>query len=169
MTGLIFLAAFAALIVLLIWLGGLLTRWLPISSNWKASLRVLIVVGVFPLMVVDEIIGKQQFEVLCEANGIESADVSKARGKRVILEVGEKRMIHAGIIPGAVEEWHYRDADDGAILIAHRNYHAFGGWLMRHTPLSMGWPRPMLFPVSCSIDYVARDAIFSNNNITLIN
>ncbi|MDA8447275.1 hypothetical protein [Paracidovorax valerianellae] len=53
---------------------------------------------------VDEVLGKYQFEALCNANGIESADVSKAQGKRVALEVGIGRPLDGTIMPGTVED-----------------------------------------------------------------
>ena len=169
MAGLILLVALIAFLTLVIWLSGLLTQWLPLSSNGKALLRVVIVVGVFPLMLVDEIIGKHQFEALCKANGIESADVSKARGRQVRLEVGERHPLESKVMPGAVENWSYKDADTGEVLIHHKSFYAYGGWIMRYTPLSMGSRHPMLFQGGCNIDYSARNIIFSKNDISLIN
>ena len=118
---------------------------------------------------VDELIGKYQFESLCKANGIESADVSKARGRRVKLYSGVSQPLGGTIMPGTIEERVYRDADIGEVLIRHMDYYAFGGWLMRYTPLSMGSHHPMLFGGGCVVNYVTRDAIFSKNNISLIN
>lgn len=169
MAGLILLVALIVLIALLVWLSGLLTRWLPLSDNWKALLRMLIVLGAFPMMIADEIIGKYQFEALCKANGVESADVSKARGKRVILETGAQSLVQGVIMPGIVKDLFYKDADSNEVLIHHKDYFAFGGWLMRYTPLSMGSQHPMLFSGGCFTNYVKRDAIFSQHHIFLIN
>lgn len=54
---------------------------------------------------VDEIIGKFQFEALCKANGIESADVSRARGKRVKVEYGERTFVEGAIMPIKTPFW----------------------------------------------------------------
>jgi hypothetical protein len=118
---------------------------------------------------VDEVIGKYQFEALCKANGIESADVSKARGKRVKLEVGTSHPLNGAIMPGTVEDWFYKNADSNEIVIQHMSYFAFGGWLMRYTPVSMGSHHPMLFPGGCTKNYLDMNLIFSKNNITLVN
>lgn len=169
MAGLILLAALAVLIALLVFLSRLATQSLAISAKAKTALRWLIVVGAFPLMVADEVVGMYQFNALCKANGIESADVSKARGRRVKLEVDARSPLKGMIMPGTVEDWFYKDAVSNEIVIHHKDYYAFGGWLMRYTPLSMGSHHPMLFSGGCIDDYVARDAIFSQNNISLVN
>jgi hypothetical protein len=139
------------------------------SGRWRPLVRIAIVVGVFPLMVVDEIIGKYQFEALCKGSGIENVDVSKARGKRVKLEVVESKLLKWTMVPIKERERLYKDADTGEVLIYHKRYVSSGGWLMRYTPLSMGWPRPILFYGSCGDNYSASKNIFSINNITLIN
>ena len=41
--------------------------------------RLTIVMGAFPLMLADEIIGAIQYEYLCKRYGISSADLSKAK------------------------------------------------------------------------------------------
>ena len=168
MIGLTFFATLIAFVALLIWLSGLLTRKMRPGVR-KVLLRAVMVVGVFPLMVADEIIGKYQFEALCRANGIESADVSKARGKTVKREVGEPRSSKWTAVPIKEWDWFYKDVDTGEILIHHKAYWAYGGWVMRYTPLSMGWPRPMLFEGSCAHDYSVRNNVFSINDITYIN
>lgn len=169
MAGLILLAALAALIGLLVWLSGLITRRLPLSSNSKTWLRVAIVVGAFPLMLIDEIVGKYQFQALCKANGIESADVSKARGKNVRLEISENTKLQGLMTPGIVDDRFYRDIDTNEILIHHKSYYSYGGLIMRLTPLSMGSSHPMLFPGGCGAESTIIDSIFRANNILIIN
>jgi len=168
MTGLIFFAALVALIAMLIWLSGLLTRWLPLSTNWRANLRVLIVVGAFPLMVVDEIIGKYQFEALCKANGIEAADFSNARSLRVRLEVSRPVEVVESIIPIDVYELSVISADSNERVVSYKDYYAYGGWLMRHTPLNMGSARPMLFDGSCPQNRRLRPEIFEKFGVSLV-
>ena len=169
MAGLILLAALAVLIALLIWLSGLVTKRLPIPAGWKVLLRVVIVVGAFPLTVADEIIGKQQFENLCRVNGIERADLSIARGKRVVSEYGVRKSVQRTVLPIWEFDVLFRNVENNEVLIRYKNYHAMGGWLTRNTPLSMGGARPILFAGSCTVDYAIRDAIFRQNNVLLVN
>jgi hypothetical protein len=168
MSGLIFLAALAFCIWGCVWLAKSLGNLVP-NPALRTTTQVVIFIALLASPFVDELIGKNQFEALCKANGIESADVSKARGKRVKLEIGASQPLVSTIMPGRLEERVYRDADSGEVVIQHKDYYAFGGWLMRYTPLSMGSHHPMLFPGGCPIDYSDRNAIFIKNSITLIN
>ena len=167
MAGLIFLAALVIALCLCFWLSKTIGNLIP-----NATLRSIVQVGLFVALLaapfVDELIGKRQFEALCKANGIESADVSRARGRRVKLEVGESQPIKGTIVPGTVTDMFYKSADNNEILIQHKQYGADGGWLMRYTPLSMGSHHPMLFS-SCGFEYDIKKSIFAKNNITQIN
>lgn len=168
MAGLIFLAALAALVALLVWLSGLLTRGLRGSQDRRFMVRVLIVLGAFPLMLADEIIGKYQFEELCKINGIMNADVSLARGKRVNGEHGESRFISGTIMPIEESDVTFRDVENNELLIRYKNYYAFGGWLMRYTPLSMGSSHSMLFSGN-GCNPSDKQKIFDANQISQIN
>lgn len=118
-------------------------------------------------MVADEILGKSQFDALCKAHGIESADISRARGKHVKVEYGSREFVRGTIVPIEESEVFFRDAGNGEVVIRHKNYYAMGGWLMRHTPLSMGSSRPMLFGGS-TCDLRVEQAIFKANTITVL-
>lgn len=168
MAGLILLVALIAFLALIIWLSGLLTLWLPLSSNWKALLRVVIVVGVFPLMLIDEIIGKHQFEALCQSNGIESMDVSKIKGKSIRRESGVRYYLSGQIIPIKSSNEVLRDAQSSEILLKYNDYFAAGGWVMRHTPLGLGSSSPMLFDGN-GCGFWKKDQIFLKNQITQVN
>lgn len=168
MSGLILLLVLIACAWTGVWLVRFVGRTIP-NAKWKKPAMVGLSLLLLTAPFVDEVIGMYQFNALCKANGIEGADVSKARGKRVRLEVGSTRPLSGVIMPGAVEDWFYKDASSNEIVIQHKGYFAFGGWLMRYTPLSMGSRHPMLFSGGCPIDYVNRNAIFSANNITLVN
>lgn len=168
MAGLILLLA----LVVCAWAGASLVmfvgRKVP-NPKWKMPAMVLASALLIAAPFVDEVIGKYQFEALCKANGIESADVSQAKGKTVRLEVNASQPLNGTILPGTVEEWFYRDVNRNEVVIHHKGYFTSGGWLMRYTPLSMGSNHPMLFLGGCPVDYSNRDAIFSKNHITLVN
>lgn len=135
--------------------------------EWRGTAKVLIFVGLLATPILDEVIGMWQFKALCTANGIESADVSKARGKLVKIRVNyaERQPVRGTIMPIDAEDVLFEDADTGEILIQVKNYIARGGWLMRHTPISMGAPQPIFFGGS-TCDVRIEQAIFKANSIT---
>lgn len=145
MAGLILLTFLVVLIAFLVWLSGLLTRRLSAHANWKVFLRFVFVVGAFSLMVTDEIIGKQQFETLCKTRGVDSVDVSSARGKSVRRISGERLLLKNNAIPIKASHQVIIDESTKTKLLEYEDYYANGGWLMRYTWLSMGYSRPMLF------------------------
>lgn len=168
MSGLLFLLALAVCLAAGTWVVRFAGRMVS-EPKWKAPVMWGVALLLICAPFVDEVIGKYQFEALCKANGIESADVSKARGRRVRLEVGPSIALSGTAIPGTEKDWFYRDSESDEVVIHHKSYSATGGWLIRFTPLSMGLNRPMIFSGGCPIDYVDRDDIFLKNKITLIN
>lgn len=142
--------------------GGLIAK--PALSS-TATILTLAVCLCLPFA--DEVIGKYQFESLCKANGIESADVSKASGKKVKVEYGERRPLVGTIMPIKEGDVLFKDADSGEVLIKHKNYYALGGWLMRYTWLSMGSSQTMLFHGN-GCDQRPTSAIFQRNSITFL-
>jgi len=165
MSGLILLAVVVPLVGVLAWLA---TRIAGKAEKplMRAAIKWSVLLVLLTLPFVDEIIGKYQFEALCKANGNESADISRARGKRVKVEYGERRFVDGTIMPIKESDVRFKDADSGEVLIQHKNYYALGGWLMRFTSLSMGSPQPMLFGGS-TCDRRVEQAIFKANSITL--
>lgn len=164
MIGLFFLATVALWLAACLWLANRLGNLIP-AQRWRLPAKLAILLALLSAPFVDEVIGNRQFQALCKANGIESADVSKARGRKVKVEYGERKLVDGTVLPIKEDEVLFRDAESGEVLIRHKNYYASGGWLMRHTWLSMGSDDPMLFDGNC-IDFVARKAIFSENRIT---
>lgn len=145
MSGLILLAVVIPLVWGLIWLATRIASKVqqPLA---RAAIKWSVLLVLLTLPFIDEIIGKYQFEALCKANGIGSADVSRARGKKVKLEIGERKLLEGTVMPIKVEDWTYIDPGTSEILMRHKDYFALGGWLMRFTPIGMGSQHSMLFP-----------------------
>jgi hypothetical protein len=167
MGGLIFLTALGSGLWACMWVSAKLGN-LVSSSAWRTTAKT----GIFAVLLaspfIDEVIGKFQFESLCRANGIQSVDVSKARGKRVKAEYSERGLVGGTAMPIGVDVISVRNTDTSEVLFQYRNYYAFGGWLMRYTPLSMGSRHAMLFSGNgCGL--VLKQAIFDANQITQIN
>jgi hypothetical protein len=167
MGGLIFLAALAFCIWGCVWLAKNLSNLVP-NPALRGAVKAVIFIALLVSPFVDEVIGKSQFEALCKANGIESADVSKARGKRVKLEIGERHPLDGTIMQIRFADWLYKDIDSGEVFFQHKNYYAMGGWLMRYTPLSMGSDHPMLFAGN-GCNQILLQKILNAAQITVIN
>lgn len=166
MSGLILLFALG----LCFWLGGMLVRWVgqvvP-NPKWKGPVKVALGLALIASPFVDEVIGMYQFNALCKANGIESADVSKARGKRVVRDQTRFEQLHGQIMPMQFNNEIYRDAESGVILIKFKNYYADGGWAMRYL-LNFNGSSPILFSGNtCGVDLMTKN--FTANQITWIN
>ena len=167
MIGLTFFATLIAFVALLIWLSGLLTRKMRPGVR-KVLLRAVMVVGVFPLMVADEIIGKYQFEALCKTCGVESMDLSAAKGKHVKVEYGERNFVKWTAVPIRESNVNVYSAENNDLLFKYKDYYANGGWIMRYTPISLGYPSPMLFDGN-GCGFPLKRQIFRDNNIEQIN
>lgn len=165
MIGLLFLATVAAWLWASFWLSMKVGRLIA-KPALSSTATILILAASLCLPFADEVIGKYQFEALCKAKGIESADVSKARGKKVKVEYGERRLLGGTTMPIKESDVLFKDADSGEVLIHHKNYYALGGWLMRYTWLSMGSDHPMLFGGFC--DRRIEQEIFETNSITFL-
>ena len=136
------------------------------KSVWRTAAKVMIFLLLIALPFVDEVVGKYQFESLCTANGIESADVTKAKGKKVKVEYGERQLVHGTILPIKESDAFLKNADSGEVLIRYKNYYASGGWLMRYTWISLGTSQPMIFGGFC--DRRIEQEILRINDITFI-
>lgn len=167
MIGLLFLASIALAIGACVWIARSLGNLAP-SPRLRTPLGFVIFFVLLSLPFIDEVIGNYQFEALCKANGIESVDVSKARGKRVKLVSGEGKSIDGFIMPITEYPLIFKDDTNGETLFRYNTYHAHGGWLMRYTWLSMGSNHTMLFDGGCYNPQKLK-AILSENNINLIN
>jgi hypothetical protein len=157
-----------AVIAMLVILSRWATCWLPISDSGKALLRIAIVAMAFPLAIADEVIGKYQFESLCKRHGIDAADFSKARGRRVRVEHENRRPVPGTLLPMIQVKTVYLDAESGEVLAEYLNFGSWGGWLMRYLPLRMGTEKPMFFIGECSADSATLGAIFLKNRMTYV-
>jgi hypothetical protein len=165
MSGLILLAVVAFVLWAIVWVAKTLGNTAT-NPLLRSTLKWLIFFVLISLPFIDEVIGKYQLEALCKANGIESADVSKARGRSVKVEFGERKELDGTIMPMKESDVFFKDATDGDVLIHHKTYYAIGGWLMRYTWLNMGSAHPMLFGGFC--DRRLEQEIFKTNAITFL-
>lgn len=166
MIGLLFLTTIALWLFACVWLSTKVGN-LVADSRWQPPTKVFSLIALLSSPFLDEVIGKYQFEKLCKTNGIESADVSKAHGRKVKVEYGDRVPVRETILPIKESDVSFRDADTDEILIRHKNYYASGGWLMRYTWLSLGSNHTMLFDGS-TCDIRKEQKIFKANSITFL-
>ena len=104
----------AAVVGLWLWVCVRVTR--PFFSSeqirpWRGLMGVVLLVVLLVLPLADELVGKQQFEKLCNANGIEGANISEAKGRRVKVGYGERRPVEEGTVLSVLQsEVAYRDS-----------------------------------------------------------
>lgn len=139
------------------------------NPRWKTPVMLGLTVLLISAPFVDEVIGKYQFEALCKANGIESADVSRARGRRVRIhfDYEQDRSVPWQVLPTTETELRIKDEVTDDVLAQYKDYRTKGGWLMRYTPLSMGSPQSMLFGGS-TCDWSATMKVMQQNEMTWI-
>lgn len=159
MAGLILIFALVVIMMFLVGLSGSIVQRLPISKNAQRLGRLVIITGTFPILFADEIIGKHQFEKLCETNGVQSVNFSAAPGDRVKIHDSFKnwRKVSGTILPMDETDTTIMKADSNEVLAQYKNYRADGGWVMRYSALSMGAHGPLLFDGS-TCDWSATDA-----------
>jgi hypothetical protein len=166
MIGLFFFATLALWLVTCPWLAIKIGNRVP-NPRWRFPVKLAILFALLSAPFVDEVIGMQQFNALCKANGIESADLSKARGRKVKVGYSKRRPVGGTLVPIQESAVWFRDAESGEIVIEHMNYYARGGWLMRYTWLGMGHGTPMLFSGS-TCDLRKEQELFKRNQIVLL-
>lgn len=167
MSGIILLIIVTLFLRVLWWLAEKITNLTP-NLAWRLPIKISTFIILIILLFIDEIIGKHQFETLCKNNGIQSADVSKAIGKKVFANYSERTLLTGTIVPIRVSEDIFKDENNQEILIKSKDYYATGGLVMRYTPLGMGWKQPILFEGS-TCGFSIKEQIFSKNNIIQIN
>src|SRR5262245_505478 len=115
MLGLLMLCTAGALIGIPIFFAAFFTRRIE-SRMARAGVRAILVTMTVVGLIGDELIGKVQLEALCENSGISTADLSRARGKEVIAEVGGRVQISGTTLPAYVSRVSMRARDSSEVL-----------------------------------------------------
>lgn len=137
MTGFLLLGVLGVWLVLVVWLARWLTK--SIKRDWLRYIALVIVITcLFPLIVIDELISKPQFERLCAEGAKLKFDPQKIRGKTIFLgEIASpKPSFTVGFLGGYYIPWRYLDATTKEELIAYNSYHIEGGFLIRALGIS---------------------------------
>ena len=126
MIGLFFL--FLCLLWLLI--AGLLTRFifrlLP-EKFWRIPVSVLIFATLIPLPLIDEIIGKEEFERLCKEN-LSIRITPNAKGRTVYFAKTQEYQTGTWL-RFTLTPWEFLDAENDQVVVKYVTVQASGGWL----------------------------------------
>lgn len=166
MIGLIALFTLIVLFRTLIAVSKWLTRRMTGTPAVIFFTRLAIIFGFFPLALSDEIIGAMQHAYWCRRDGIKSADLSRAKGKEVIMHHGLNSSNISVVSFTAIPIQRYNivltDAKTKEELARYHTYDAIaGGWFKRYAWLDT---RPIFAGSNCG-DYRRR---FSREQITVV-
>ena len=135
------------------------------------AMKVAICLVLIPVLLVvplaDELIGKQQFESLCERYAVQTIDEQHAMNRRVSFERRSADEFAKGtVVRIRIDPYTYRDEETKSVLISFHILTAEGGWLIRTLGISET-NAPLLFRSGCA----PEDAFgFQKHfNITVVN
>jgi hypothetical protein len=147
MTGIYLLFAVALWCAIAFWLAKIITA--KLQMNLRAVLvRVILFLALLPLPLVDEIVGKWQFEQLCRENSTIHVDRTTAQGRTVYLKSLPDVVVDGVAIPITLHSWVFVDASTGQPILSYNSLRATGGRLSRMLGISEG-RMPFLFRGSC--------------------
>lgn len=126
-------------------------------------------IGVFlPLPLINEIIGKRQFEQLCRENDKVQVDRAKAFGRTVYLAESTDIELKYKWLRFVIKPWHFVDATTGETVVSYNTLMADGGLFFRAVRTSEGGV-PLIFKGSCEpSDAVDLMKLFQELNVTQI-
>jgi hypothetical protein len=98
----------------------------------------------------DELIGKWQFESLCNKYATQAIDEKNAPNAHV-MSVGGKNNAYTpqAMVRIRVQPWIYQDIKSGKVVVSYHTLSAEGGWLVRALGISET-NSPLLFSRSCA-------------------
>ena len=162
MTGLLFLGALIVFVRILI----ALSKWLTCRLKWSHATvfftRLAIVIGAFPLMLVDEIIGL--FNMSIYAKYIVFGALTYQRQKVIINRTEGGPVLHTAL-PIEEDFISLTDAQTKETLATFRAYGTSGGgWLTTYTWVGINGSSPMFIHSKCF--YYQGE--YANNQISIV-
>ena len=113
------------------------TRILP-ASGWRALVGVLLFLVLLPLPLADEIVGKVQFERLCEEDATIHVDRAKAAGRTVYLADLPSTEASGTWLSIVVLPWRFLDAKTNEVVVSYNILRAGGGLFIRTLGITEG-------------------------------
>ena len=129
---------------------------------------VLLCLALLPMPLIDEIVGKKQFEQLCRENSMIQVDLTKAAGRTVYLADLPDVEIKDTWVRVVLKPWRFVDAGTGEVVVSYNTLMASGGKFVHALPLSEGRV-PLSFAGSCApANRPASKQAFANLGINYI-
>lgn len=147
------------------------TGWVARRFNGRA-MKVASCVLSFPLLLaaplIDELVGRGEFEQLCKDNSTIQVDRSTAGGRTVYLAKTSDVELNGTWVHVVLKPWRFVDARTGETVVSYKTLNAGGGWLIRHLGISEGGV-PLTFKGYCDPGGVVDPhKLFSEIGITQI-
>lgn len=147
MTGILLLFVAVLWLIVAGGLAWLITRILP-TGWWRLPVGLLSYLAMLPLPLVDEIVGKRQFEQLCRENSKIQIDRVKAAGRTVYLADLPDIEIKDTWVRVVLKPWRFIDAKTGELVVSYNTLQAVGGRFVRMLGISEGGV-PLTFKSTC--------------------
>jgi MFS family permease len=137
--------------------GGLLAGYLISKKWWRVLFGIAVFVILLPLPLVDELVGKGQFEELCKEHSTIHVDREKAAGKTVYLTDLPRIEIKGPWVRVLMRQWRFVDVETGKIVISYETLQAESGRFIRALGLSEG-SVPLTFNQQCASGNIPKAA-----------
>lgn len=142
---LMFLVGFGLWLTVAVMLCKRVPRWLGVTKH-GAVISVLLFPVVLVAPVADEIIGRWQFNRLCEREAVVTLSPDWEKVKRALAKELPTIPIDGYAIPIRVQRGEYVDMDTGQPFLAFKAFHTKGGLLFGRLGLGLGqttscWPK----------------------------
>lgn len=111
------------------WLSVKITKRLP-ESKWRPLIGIALFIMLLPLLLIDEMVGKRQFERLCRENSTIYI-APDAKGRTVYLAETPDKVAKGTWVRIVLHPWRYVDATTGETIVSYNSFQAGGGWFMR--------------------------------------
>lgn len=110
------------------------------------------------LVLADEMVALVQFNGFCRDLGVESTDVTPAKGREIRSTKSAQRRMTGTAVAMWQSDVQWQDVANGAVLIQHQDFWAEGGWLADQLGRSRP-AKPILFD-GAACPTARRDAEF---------
>ncbi len=167
MTGLLLLLLAAVWLTLVTAVAYYSTKRID-SVVWRSAIGLLMLAVLLPLPLINEIVGKQQFDKLCEENNTIHVNRVTAVGRTVYLAESTDVEIKGKWLRFVLKPWRYVDAKSGETVVSYNRLMADGGLFFRMIRISEG-NVPFIFKGLCYPGELVRlNELFQELNITQI-
>ena len=145
MIGLYLLFLLGIWTVLVAWLSVKIAKRLPVPK-WRPLVGIGLFIILLPMVLIDEMVGKRQFERLCQENSTIYI-APDAKGRTVYLADTPVEVAKGTWVNIVLHPWRYVDAKTGETIVSYNILGAGGGWFMHHF---YGGGGPILFNGYCA-------------------